>query len=155
MIKSRRIFTAVENKSWFLKSDIILAYWAMTNEVQTQDFILKWSGKKTFLLPVVKGSELELRKFQGEGSMVKGTSYDIMEPAGPEFTDFPSVQLVIVPGIAFDLNHNRLGRGKAYYDKLLPKLPNAFTAGVCFDFQIVAELPLDSHDMKMNEVIFA
>lgn len=61
--------------------------------------------------------------------------------------------MVIVPGIAFDLNNNRLGRGKAYYDKFLEKI-NTVKIGLCFDFQIVDKVPIESTDIKMDLVLF-
>ncbi len=155
LIKSHRIFAAIEKKTWFHKSGIILTYWAMPDEVQTRDFILKWYGVKQFLLPVVRGNVLELRIFRGEENLIKGTAFNISEPDGQEFAEFESIDAVVVPGVSFDKNLNRLGRGKAYYDNLLSKLPNAFRAGVCFDFQYMQAIPSEEHDVKMHEVIFA
>ena len=83
----------------------------------------------------------------------KRGSSAISGPTGDVFEQIDSIDLIIVPGIAFDKNMNRLGRGKAYYDKLL-KDTNAFKAGVCFDFQIIQRVPAESHDVKMDDVIF-
>ena len=54
--------------------------------------------------------------------------------------------------MSFDRNLNRLGRGKAYYDNLLPKL-TAHLVGVCFSFQLKENIPVESHDFPMNCVI--
>ena len=62
------------------------------------------------------------------------------------------IDLVIVPGIAFDKQNNRMGRGKAFYDGILNKL-SGVKVGVCFRFQIVENVPTDEHDIKMNYVI--
>jgi len=121
--------------------------------VQTRDFVLKWFLNRTVLLPVVREDELELRLFTGEDKMVQGSSFGIYEPTGDVFEQIDSIDLIIVPGIAFDKNLNRLGRGKAYYDKLLCST-KAMKVGVCFDFQIVDNIPTESHDVKMDDVIF-
>jgi len=60
---------------------------------------------------------------------------------------------VIVPGVAFDSQCHRLGRGKGFYDRLLPQIPHAVKIGVCFDHQIVEELPSEPHDVLMDLVI--
>jgi 5-formyltetrahydrofolate cyclo-ligase len=155
MLKSDQIFNGIEKQSWFIKSDCLMAYWAMKDEVQTRNFILKWHGKKKILLPVVKNDVLDLRLFEGEEKMKIGKSFGILEPQGPPFVNYNAIDLIIVPGVAFDPENNRLGRGKAYYDKLLPMTSNAFKAGVCFDFQFVQKVPADSTDVKMDIVVYA
>jgi len=84
--------------------------------------------------------------------MKKGQSFGILEPEGESFTELQDIDLIIVPGVAFDKNNNRLGRGKAYYDKLLNYV-NCHKYGVCFDFQLVPNVPADQHDVKMDKVI--
>lgn len=59
---------------------------------------------------------------------------------------------MVVPGIAFDKENNRLGRGRGYYDKLL-KAANAIKVGVCFEFQFFDRIPTEEFDVKMNYVI--
>ena len=66
---------------------------------------------------------------------------------------FLSIELVVVPGMAFDKQGHRLGRGKGYYDRLLPKLTNAYKLGVCFPYQYIEEVPTDEHDIRMDEVL--
>lgn len=62
------------------------------------------------------------------------------------------LDLILVPGVAFDLHGHRLGRGKGYYDRLLPAA-NGTTCGVAFDEQIVEELPVESHDSDVNCIL--
>ena len=58
-----------------------------------------------------------------------------------------------ISSVAFDRNGNRLGRGKGYYDRLLPRIPSAYKAGICFPFQLVEEVPAEPFDIRMDEVI--
>ena len=81
--------------------------------------------------------------------------YGILEPKGKTFTELHKIELVLVPCVAFTLEGLRCGHGKGYYDKLLPKLNNAFTIGLAYDFQILGELPTDQFDFTLNQVIFA
>ena len=130
-----------------------MAYWSMPDEVFTHDFVLKWFNEKIMILPVVKGNDLELRVFSGIQNMSIGEAYDIEEPVGETFTRINEIDIIIVPGVAFDKNNNRLGRGKAYYDKLL-KQTDAFKVGICFDIQYLENVPVDQHDVKMDLVIY-
>ena len=58
-----------------------------------------------------------------------------------------------MPGVAFDSQGNRLGRGKGYYARLLPRLPQAYKIGLCFPFQRVEQVPAEPFDIRMDEVI--
>lgn len=152
--KSEVIFSILESRDYFIRSRHILAYWSLADEVQTRDFILRWLGKKQFYLPVVKGEILEIRSFVSEQMLQPGSAFGILEPQGDVLKDLSIIDLVIVPGIAFDLQMNRLGRGKAYYDKLLTGM-KTFKIGVCFDFQVVDKVPSNENDIKMDDIIFA
>ena len=64
--KSLSVWEAVERDEVFQQAETVLAYWSMDDEVYTHDFVKRWAGHKTLLLPCVKGDELELRYFDGE-----------------------------------------------------------------------------------------
>jgi len=150
--KSKIIFEQVEQLIEFQKSDTLMAYWSMDDEVYTHDFVLKWFQTKTIILPSVKGDELELRVFKGMDDMTEGAAFGIKEPKELYKKELDKIDLIIVPGVAFDKQNNRLGRGKAYYDKLLSKT-SALKVGVCFDFQMLDSVPVDQYDINMDWVI--
>jgi 5-formyltetrahydrofolate cyclo-ligase len=150
--KSKIIFGQVEQWAEFQQSDTLMAYWSMDDEVYTHDFVLKWFRNKTIILPSVKGDELELRVFRGLDDMTEGAAFGIKEPKELYKKELDTIDLVIVPGVAFDRQNNRLGRGKAYYDKLLSKT-NALKVGVCFDFQMLESIPAGQYDIKMDRII--
>ncbi|HBS88554.1 MAG: 5-formyltetrahydrofolate cyclo-ligase [Bacteroidetes bacterium GWF2_38_335] len=152
MRRSELIFKSVEKTDSFEGAKTIMLYWSMDDEVQTHNVVEKWYLKKTIILPVVSGDKLILKKYSGEQNMKTGQSYGIMEPIGEEFTDLNSIDLIIVPGVAFDKSNNRMGRGKAYYDKLLTST-KAVKIGVCFDFQYFESIPCDKYDVKMDQII--
>ena len=152
--KSVSVWEKVEQLPAFQQADIVLAYWSMDDEVYTHDFVKKWAGQKTFLLPCVRGDELELRYFDGEEKLAPGEGYAIPEPVGELFTDWAQIDLILVPGVAFDRAGNRLGRGKGYYDKVL-KQTRAHKAGIAFDFQMVEQVPVEPHDVRMDSVVFS
>ena len=127
------------------QANTILLYASLPDEVQTNTLLATLlKQKKRILLPVVVDeTSLELREYKG-----------IEEPKGTAFTAYSVIDVVVVPGMAFDSYGNRLGRGKGYYDRLLSLLPHAYKIGIAFPFQIFSSIPVTPHDIKMNEVIY-
>ena len=62
-------------------------------------------------------------------------------------------EVFIVPGVAFTKFGSRLGRGGGHYDVLLKKYPNALKIGICHDFQLIKDIPLEEHDIPMDYVL--
>lgn len=149
--RSISILRKIEKDPFFHQAKILLAYWSLPDEVQTHGFVVKWSQSKRIILPVVDGDNLRLKEFRGTHNLITGQKYRIPEPSGDEFKEIETIELAIIPGVAFDRHGNRLGRGKAYYDKLLPGL-DAMKYGVCFDFQLMDKLPANTCDVRMNKV---
>ena len=142
----------IENLKAFQESSIVMAYWSMEDEVNTHNFVKKWAKKKRIILPVVNGDELLLKEFHSLSEMRAGEQFAIPEPIGAVFTEIEKIEFIIIPGVAFDVNGNRMGRGKAYYDKLLISL-KAYKLGLCFPFQIFENIPMDEYDVQMDAVI--
>ena len=149
---SELIMQLLASDTHFLAAKTVLLYHSLSDEVNTHQFIEEWCLKKQLLLPVVVGEELELRLFQNMNELKIG-SFGIAEPTGPLFTDYTKIDFVAVPGMAFDRNGHRLGRGKGYYDRLLPRLTNAYKAGICFPYQVVDEVPVEPTDITMDGII--
>lgn len=148
--RSKKLFEKIENLGAFKEAQTIMLYWSLPDEVQTHEFILKWANEKRFVLPVVTNTGLEIRLFDGIENLVASGKFNIFEPQGSQFSD--DIDLIIVPGLAFDKNNNRIGRGKAYYDNILPHL-SALKIGVCFDFQLLDQVPVSAHDVKVDMVV--
>lgn len=138
----------------FIEAKTVLLYHSLPDEVDTRDFIRYWATRKRILLPVVEGDELVLKVFHTDTPLNEG-AFGILEPQGDNYTDFLSIDLAIIPGVAFDNKCNRLGRGKGYYDRLLKRMPHEkiYKIGLCFDFQKVEKIPCEPHDIAMDEVI--
>ena len=133
----------------------VLLYHALLDEPDLQPLLdAALMEGKNVLLPVVVGDELELRLYEGPDSLREG-AFHILEPVGEVFppSRYGEIGLALIPGMAFDREGHRLGRGRGYYDRLLPRLPRVYKLGVCFPFQIVAGVPHEPHDMAMNEII--
>ena len=138
------------HESW-LHASVVLLYNSLPDEVDTHLLIqAALEAGKQVLLPVVVGDELELRLYSGQ---VRQGAFGILEPEGDAFLDFSAIDLAIVPGMAFDASGRRLGRGRGYYDRLLVRLPQVTTLGICFPFQLVDAVPAAPHDISVSEVI--
>ncbi len=81
-------------------------------------------------------------------------AYGIEEPTEGKFNNLKDIDLAIIPGVAFDRRGNRLGRGKGYYDRLLPFLVGTYKLGICFPYQLLESVPTEDFDIRMNEVIY-
>ena len=149
---SSSLFQKLEGHPLFLQAHTLLLYHSLPDEVQTHEFIKRWHPYKRIVLPLVKGEELEFRYYEGENSLQAG-AFGIEEPTGSLVENLHEIELSIIPGVAFDRSGNRLGRGKGYYDRLLPRIPSAYKAGICFPFQLVEEVPAESFDIRMDIII--
>ena len=127
----------------------------MPDEVPTHNLLQHFMGTKRWLLPIVVGNEMSVREFQNFEQLRQGT-YGIWEPQGEEFTAISEIDLVLVPGVAFDRLGHRCGHGKGYYDKWLsqPAASRIRTIGLAFDFQEFDQIPTDSHDVCLDQIIF-
>ena len=81
----------------------------------------------------------------------KTGKFGISEPASPEFAP-EELDLIIVPGAAFDHAGHRIGRGGGFYDRLLPQY-NAVKVGACFDFQCLEDVPSDPYDINIDLLV--
>jgi len=148
---SEAIISKVEQLPEFKKAKNILLFRSLPDEVITDAIFEKWSESKCLILPVVKEDELELRYYEGEENL-KTALFGIKEPQGEPFTEWNTIDLVLVPGIAFDSCQNRLGRGKGYYDRVLPKI-SGVKIGICFPCQMVDNVPCREWDVRVDKVV--
>ncbi|MCT4614032.1 MAG: 5-formyltetrahydrofolate cyclo-ligase [Marinifilaceae bacterium] len=153
LTESKTILLKVESTQEFKESNTILMFWSMDDEIYTVDFINKWYKSKTILLPCIVGDDLILKQYNGEDSLIEGEKYGIPEPNTEEFKNLELLDLIITPGVAFDKNLNRMGRGKGFYDKLL-KQTNSYKIGIAFSYQILDYIPTEEHDVKMNQILY-
>lgn len=151
--ESQRLETLLEANEHFLKAGGVLLYHALKDEINLNGLIFKWAKNKRIFLPRVSGEDLEIVPVKGEQDLKAG-AFGILEPQGEAISDLGLIDLIVVPGMAFDLGLRRLGRGKGFYDRLLKIMPEAFRIGVCHSWQIVPGVPHEPHDILMNEVLF-
>lgn len=147
---AERVFEMLEHSAAFMLAEKILMYHSLPDELPTHAFLNKWNGRKKFYLPRVNGVNLEILPYN-ESRLELG-AFHIEEPTGSDTVDADEIEMVVVPGVAYDNSGNRLGRGKGFYDRLL-KSTRATKVGVAFDFQMVDMIPVEEHDVSMDIVI--
>ncbi len=146
---SYAVFSKLVNLEVWNKAKNILLYYSLPDELQTVTFLEQIQNKNIFL-PKVEGSNLIALPYH-KNKLNQG-AFSILEPIGNCSINPNDLDLIIAPGVAFDKELNRLGRGKGYYDKLLIQC-KAYMIGICYDFQLVDKIPTEIHDIKMNMII--
>ena len=131
----------------------VLSYWSFGNELPTHNLNEKLSQKCKVWLPVIVGDHLVVKPFNGKQSMIPEPKFGILEPIGSNLDDLSIIDIVLVPGLGFNENGQRIGRGKGYYDGILPQLTNAVKIGVCFKEQLQNKIPTEPHDVTLDKVL--
>jgi len=148
-LASTKIRERLAGWSVWQKASSVCAFCALPGE---PDVLTSWPEKKSLSLPRVAGDDLSMRRVLSLHALVPGR-FGILEPAedAPEPPD--GWDLFLVPGVAFDRNGARLGRGGGYYDRFLSRHNDVFRAGVCFDEQLVPSVPCAVHDLHLHALI--
>jgi len=138
-----RNFKTLEN---FRTARAVGAYMPLADEVDITPLFRILD--KTFYIPAFDEVSGCYRMARLTAELKKGR-FGIFEPAVPVFAVEGDLDLIIVPGVAFDRAGRRIGRGGGFYDRLLPRY-RAVRAGICFDFQCLEAIPAEEHDIRMN-----
>ena len=157
--KSYRIWERLLTFDLFLKGRGILFYLALEDEVQTRPMIEAALGMgKRISVPLIDEEEREIFPsiLKDPDKELTPGPWGILEPKRKFYRPFPleEIDLVIVPGVAFDEAGNRLGFGRGFYDKFLRRLPERISfVALAFELQVVKSLPSRSHDVAVDYII--
>lgn len=151
--KNEQILTRVESLDIFQSAQHILFYYGVKNEVDPVPLAHQCikMGKKVYFPFIDSENDVFHAGHVSniDTDMELGT-FDIMEPKKRVATDIQKLDLIFVPGVAFDLTGNRIGMGKGFYDKFFHQFrdPNHISkrVGLGFDFQMVEALPTEEFD---------
>jgi len=138
----------------FKRPQIIACYSALPGEVDLTPLPTLHSQHQ-WLYPRVSGENLGFHRVSNPGRELVPGAYNILEPAQwLEEINIDQIDLFLCPGLAFDTDGGRLGRGKGFYDRALAhSRGDAKKIGVCYPFQRVANTFSDGHDIRMDLVI--
>lgn len=152
--RSRRAQMALVQSAWFQQASLVMLYLPFRGEVETALVAeaARAAGKRLVLPRVATRPVKKLWLHLWEGEPVVGT-YGILEPAQSwPLVEPGEVDLVVVPGVAFDRQGTRLGYGGGYYDRTLPLMKRARFVALAYGFQVVNALPAAPHDVPLHGI---
>lgn len=133
----------------------VLLFMPLPDEVRIRPLMdAAWAAGKSVALPASDAATggYVAKRVLSEADLRPGR-FGVREPCAEcPVVPFSALDLVLVPGIAFDRDGNRLGRGRGFYDRMLALSPDAVSCGVGFDGQVVALVPVEPHDVKLHRV---
>ena len=150
---SRRIGDRLFSLPEFAAARTLMFFASFRSEVETLPMIRRAlaAGKKG-VLPKVAGGHLDLYGISDPGRDLSPGAWGIPEPRTAVPAEVGSVDLMVVPGAAFDEAGNRLGYGAGFYDSLLPGFAGA-TVALAFELQIVPSVPAEPHDVPVRKIV--
>ncbi|MAG91630.1 5-formyltetrahydrofolate cyclo-ligase [Candidatus Woesearchaeota archaeon] len=151
--KSRKIEEKLFSLEQYNNSKTIMFFVSFNSEVNTHEMIKKTLGSKTVVVPKVLQSEIEPSVIIDFDSLVPSGKFGILEPIEIMKTAYKNIDLVLVPGAAFDNKGHRIGYGFGYYDKFLAKVKKSIKIGLAFDFQVVDSIPNEKHDVPVDLIV--
>lgn len=151
LLRSVQLWAQVADLDEYQRAKTVMAFVGFKGEPDTDPLFARLAAEgRHLVLPRVEPSGIVAA--DGSSPLV-ASKFGIREPTGPAI-DLDTIGLVIVPGLAFTVVGDRLGYGRGYYDMFLPKTA-APSIGVCFQEQIVDEMPLAAHDVRVDRVVSA
>jgi 5-formyltetrahydrofolate cyclo-ligase len=159
LARSRRVWERVAALACYQHARVVLGYMAFDHEVLTDGLMQRaMASGKQLVLPMVLGNRQGMALYvieELERDVAPGYC-GILEPqprrtraVAPE-----TLELALIPGVAFDLRGGRLGLGAGFYDRLLSQLPRGIPmVGLAFDFQVIPRLPLQPHDILLDAIV--
>jgi 5-formyltetrahydrofolate cyclo-ligase len=141
------------------KAHQVLIFLSLPDEIDTGPLLeLAFTQNKEVFAPKIRGDSLDFCKISSFPGLRTSGPYGIREPntaAAPEFTAVSGIPaLIVTPGLAFDRQGRRLGRGKGFYDRFFASLDRTsyFALGLCLESQLLPEIPADSLDKTVDAI---
>lgn len=139
------------------KASTLMVYLNFGSEVLTDDLIRwGWAEGKRIVVPLCHPESREMMPCRIDGfDELETGNYGIREPKADRLRVVPpeEIDAVLVPAVAFDRRGYRVGYGGGYYDRFLPKAPQAARIGAVFACQIVPEVPTDRYDVHVERIV--
>jgi len=157
--RTKKIETSLFELANFLESSIALLYVGKEGEVDTSGILNRCFGlNKIVVLPAFDNEkhDIKLMKVDNpETDLVLGKR-GVLEPdmSRCKIVPIESIDIAIIPGLAFDEKGGRIGTGEGYYDRFIPKLSNTTRkVALALDEQIVQQVPMESHDKHVDIIV--
>lgn len=150
---SQMICIAVRVLESYKTAKNVCLYMPIKNEVDVRYVMedARHEGKDIWL-PKVNGKNMDFYSYGMNTKLIKG-SYGILEPDSNEILIPDKKTFIVMPGAAFSEKHDRIGYGGGYYDRFLNKHNMCMTAAVCYNFQILPQIPVESYDIRPDVIV--
>lgn len=149
--QSDLIMRRLEESEQFRDAATVAAFWSMDDEPYTHEALKRWAKDKKVLLPMIEGEKMTFREYIPDVEMEQG-ALKTMHPKHGIRAKSSEIDMIVVPGVAFDRSGFRLGRGKGFYDRYLKRC-HGVKVGVCLSHQLVDSVPTEPHDHRLDLVI--
>ena len=149
--ESEFIYKQIIDSKILERAEVIMSYMSFQNEIDTEkinEYIIS-CGKK-LLLPKMLDREI-IKAIEYTGEFKIDNSFGIKEPVGEIYNG--DIDLIIVPGVVFDIEGNRIGYGRGYYDRFLKLYPRVRKISLAYEFQILDRLEVEEHDEKIDVIV--
>jgi 5-formyltetrahydrofolate cyclo-ligase len=142
----------------FRKATVVMLYMAMETELDTTAIALRaFQLGKVVCVPRVDWERRDMHAVEVssfDDHIMEVDEHGVRMPVGGRLVVPESIDLVIVPALAYDPSGNRLGRGGGYYDRFLSRLRRSATkVGLAFDVQIIDEVPIEERDVQVDMIV--
>lgn len=153
---SQKILELLRDCEQYRQAETIMLYLSMPDEPQTDEIIqLAWSQGKKVCVPHLtdKFGIMEAASIHSLDDLVIGRlGLRLPDPSRLSIVDPKSIDYILVPGVAFDRNGQRLGMGAGYYDRFLSRTQAKLT-GMAWSFQVVSQVPVAEHDIVLDYLL--
>ena len=151
--KSRRVISQLLDFEQYKNANSIMSYISLDFEVNTKEFIKNELSKanKEIFVPFLEEDKIKVSRMKKFNNIVKG-NYGVLEPKNKDIYE-EGIDIILVPGTAFDKKGRRIGFGKGYYDSFLKQYLYSLKIGIAFEEQIVDLIPEEEHDVQMDMII--
>ena len=153
---SEKLCSILISQDFYKNAKVIFPYVAYNQEIKTDRLIEDaWRNGKTVAVPKVVGEDMVFLRLDSFDQLETGY-FNIPEPVSGEPVEADEI-LMLMPGVAFDRDFNRIGYGGGFYDRYLEKAEREgkrlYKVSFAYDFQVLNSLPTEAHDYKIDALI--
>ena len=147
-----RIFQNLFSLPRFCRAESFFVYHSVGTEAETLRIIRELSARgKRVYLPRVEGRGMVAVRYCGQ-ALAEGR-FKTPEPTGEAVSEGETIEVCVLPLLAADERFRRLGYGGGFYDRYLSSRADMLKIGICYDFQLLAEVPAEAHDVALDAIV--
>lgn len=153
--KSESIQKRIIHSAEFRNSNAVGAYYPVGSEVRTQKLLaIAIKSSRVVALPRTEGDNIKFYRISSNTELVRG-KFGIKEPRGSSSSCVSeNIDLLLVPGILFDIQGNRIGYGYGYYDRFIAmRRSSVYVIGLAYELQLCEKIPRSNRDQRVDALV--